>query len=106
MVTKVAMVLRDGAGFIADTILKGKGSILKEFQSDTLLAELIKKDMQNYPPVLGNKAQIAICSGVDVFQGFKKREIPSSTVPTPPPAPVLVRQNGFMDFEKNIDCKK
>jgi hypothetical protein len=93
MVTKVATVLRDGMGFAADTIFRGNGAILKEFQSDTLLADLIKNDMQKYSTLLGNKAQIAVCSGVDVLHGFQKRKISKE----------LSSQN---EFEKNVESKK
>ena len=73
MLFKVANVLRDAIGFVADKLFKGNGAILKEFQSDVVLSDLIRKDMQKYSPLMGSKAQMVICTGVDVANGYQKR---------------------------------
>ena len=73
MLLKVANVLRDAVGFVADKLFKGNGAILKEFQSDVVLSDLIRKDMQKYSPLMGSKAQMVICTGVDVANGYQKR---------------------------------
>jgi hypothetical protein len=57
---KIATVLRDGVGFVADKLLKANGAIQKEFHSDQLLAELIHRDIKQFPNLLTNKAQIAV----------------------------------------------
>ena len=100
MGAKFATVLRDGIGFAADTIFRGRGAILKEFQSDTLLADLIHADLQKVPILLGNKSQIAICSGVDVINGYQKREVPPPSQPQ-----IQVEQSLFSKIEKNVDSK-
>ena len=96
MLYKVATALRDSVGFVADKIFRGRGAIQKEFQSDKLLAELIQADMKHYSPLMSNKAQIAICSGVDVAAGFQKRpsdpDVTETVEKLPPDPPVLVRQ--------------
>ena len=96
MLYKVATALRDSVGFVADKIFRGRGAIQKEFQSDKLLAELIQADMKHYSPLMSNKAQIAICSGVDVAAGLQKRpsdaDVTDAVEKLPPGPPILVRQ--------------
>jgi hypothetical protein len=106
MMIKVASVLRDGVGFIADKLFKANGSIQHEFQQDQLLAELIHRDMRKYSSFMSNKAQIAVCAGVDVASGYQKRKptplasgqekaekLFAPLFPPQPTAPTAIRQN-------------
>lgn len=97
MLLKVANVLRDAVGFVADKLFKGNGAILKEFQSDVVLSDLIRKDMQKYSPLMGSKAQMVICTGVDVANGYQKR--PSQPQSEEPP----VKRVSFEDARGKIE---
>ncbi len=74
MVRKIASVLCNTVGFTADKIFKGKGAILKQFQKNQLLVDLISQELLQYSPALGNKTQIAICSGANIWEGYQNRD--------------------------------
>ena len=83
MVRKIASVLCNTIGFTADKIFKGKGAILKQFQTNQLLIDLISKELLQYSPALGNKTQIAICSGANIWEGFQNQDQGGNPLQTP-----------------------
>jgi hypothetical protein len=76
MLNKLSIMIRDSLGFVLDKLLKGNGSIHNEFKSDELLANLIQKDMCKYSAFMSNRAQMLICSGVDIGKGYTKKKSP------------------------------
>ena len=74
MLNKLSIMIRDSLGFVLDKLLKGNGSIHNEFKSDELLANLIQKDMCKYSAFMSNRAQMLICSGVDIGKGYTKKK--------------------------------
>lgn len=71
---KVAMMLRDGAGFLADKLIGGGGGQIKdEFQRDKELKNAISKKIMNYMGMFGLTSQIALLSGGNVVQGLKNK---------------------------------
>jgi hypothetical protein len=69
---KVAQVLKDGAGYIADRMLSGEGHIKKEFEDDRALKDALHKELMGYMTHVGLKSQILLMSAGNIMHGKSK----------------------------------
>ena len=91
MLLKLSMMIRDSLGFALDKLLKGNGAIHSEFKADELLATLIQKDISKYSTFMSNRAQMLICSGVDIGKGYSKKIVAPPSQQTSQPQSVDIQ---------------
>ena len=81
---KVATVVRDGAGWLADHLLKGEGQIQKEFEEDRALKAAFQKQMLGLVGSIGPTTQIALLSLGNIMNGKAKAMSQPPTINIPP----------------------
>ena len=70
---KVATLVRDGTGWIADKMLKAEGQVKAEFQQDKALKEAISKQVLSSVGLLPLSLQIAVLAGGNIFFGINNK---------------------------------
>lgn len=81
---KVAHVIRDGTGWLADRLLSGEGKIQKEFEEDRALKAAFQKQMLGLVGSIGPTTQIALLSLGNIMNGKAKAMSQPPTINIPP----------------------
>lgn len=80
---KVAQLFRDGAGWIADLLLKGDGKVKKEIEDDRALKDALQKRMMTSINAVGLNGQILLLLLGDCVHGKAKAALGDTPSITP-----------------------
>ncbi len=78
---KVAQLIRDGAGWLAEKALRADGKIQKEVEQDKALKEALQKEMMSRVGMINLKGQIFLMLVGDILHGKAKASIPTFVTP-------------------------
>lgn len=75
---KVAQLIRDGAGWLAEKVIRADGKIQQEVESDQALKEALHKELMARVGGIGLKSQILLMLTGDIVHGKAKATLPNT----------------------------
>lgn len=71
---KVAQLIKNGTGWVADNIFKTEGKIKEEFDQDGALKDALHKSLLGKVSMFGLNGQIVLLSAGDIISGYSKHK--------------------------------